>query len=250
MELIDETKIYTVHENQDILALYKPAGILTHPDGRGSKDSVWQWIKSNRPELENVGEVLTVAENKTLPRCGLLHRLDQDTSGVILVAKNEESFFFFKEQFQNRLVKKEYKAFVYGKMPEQKGIIDRAIGKSAKDFRKWSAQRGARGKIREAVTEYFVEIETPEVSLLTLWPKTGRTHQIRVHLKALHHPVVCDKLYAPNQSSLLGFSRLALHARSITIDTPEEKNLQIVAPYPKDFQNAKKELGEILPINQ
>jgi len=203
-----------------------------------------------------------------------VHRLDKDTSGVIVVAKTKESHQFLKEQFQNRKIEKIYNAVVWGNfLPDPstllrtskiEGIIDKPIGRSASDFRKWSAEHGAKGELREAVTEYKVLLPHPNsllakeregkqnFSYLEVKPKTGRTHQIRVHLKSISHPVVCDKLYGPTSPKVsrdkkdnLGFDRLALHAFSIRFKLPDQTDITIESPLPLEFENAKNLLKKV-----
>jgi 23S rRNA pseudouridine1911/1915/1917 synthase len=141
-------------------------------------------------------------------------------------------------------VEKIYNAVVWGTFTEKlkEGKIEKSIGRSASDFRKWSAEYGAKGELREAVTEYKVTAQIPNFSYLEVRPKTGRTHQIRVHLKSIGHPVVCDKLYSNNvcdgSSVCLGFSRLALHALSIKLTLPNEMNIKIESELPEDFISA------------
>lgn len=136
-------------------------------------------------------------------------------------------------------MQKTYHAFVYGIVKEDDAIIDRPIARSRKDFRKWSAQRGARGDVREAVTEYRVlsRLENERATFVEALPKTGRTHQIRVHFKAINHPVVCDSLYAPKGQPILGFKRLALHARSLEFTNIDGQHIKVEAPYPNDFKH-------------
>ena len=143
-----------------------------------------------------------------------------------------------KQQFKNREVKKIYQTFVWGAIKEDEGEINRPIGRSKKDFRLWSAQRGMRGKVREAITEYKVLKKNDGFSFLEVNLKTGRTHQIRVHMKAINHPVVGDRLYAPKREFALGFNRVALHAFYIEFSMFSEKRIKIEAPLPKDFQKA------------
>jgi 23S rRNA pseudouridine1911/1915/1917 synthase len=157
----------------------------------------------------------------------------------MLVAKNQKSFENLKKQFQNHEIKKKYEAFVYGEV-RGGGVVNRPIGRSSSDFRKWSAQRGARGEMREAITEYKVLVKNKEYSLVELFPKTGRTHQIRVHMKAVNHPLVSDSLYAPNRGMSLGFNRVALHSREITFKGLDGVVHSVTAPYPEDFEKAKK----------
>lgn len=229
-----------LYEDEDILALDKPSGLVVHPDGRTKETSVSEWLASHYPEAKEVGEPLGDIE-----RPGVVHRIDRETSGVLLLAKTSKGHQVLKEQFQNRRVGKIYHQFVHGLVKDDFGSIRLPIGKSASDFRKWSAERGARGEKREALTYYKVlkRDESKGVTFVEAKPKTGRTHQIRVHFKAIHHPLVCDKLYAPKKPCLLGFERLALHARSISFCNAKGEEISVEAPYPEDFQQALDSIG-------
>lgn len=227
-----------LYEDERMLAVDKPAGLVVHADGRTKEPTLVDWILGKYPEAKEVGEPLALASGEVIYRPGIAHRLDRDTSGVLLIAKDHEAFLHLKSQFQNRETKKTYNAFVWGVITEDDGTIDRPIGKSRKDFRLWSAQRGAKGELRDAVTDYKVLDRSKEFTYLEVSPKTGRTHQIRVHMKAVNHPVVCDKLYAPKRPPALGFERLALHARSIEFTAPNGKKMKVEAPLPGDFTQA------------
>lgn len=232
----DSIKI--LYEDKDILALDKPAGLVVHSDGRTKEPSLADWILKKYPKLKSVGEPTMLADGRDIVRPGIVHRLDRDTSGVIVIAKNQKAFLHLKEQFQSRQVKKFYRAFVYGEMKDDRGIIDRPIGKSPSDFRQWSATRGAKGEMREALTRYRVIARGRGVSYIEAMPQTGRTHQIRVHLKAINHPVIGDELYAAGRRPLLGFKRLALHALRIHFTLPDGKPMEVEAPLPEDFEGA------------
>lgn len=231
-----------IYEDDEILVINKPSGLVVHGDGRTEEYSVSDWVIKNYSDLKEVGEPWENQKGEIIPRPGIVHRLDRDTSGVMVVAKTQESFEFLKEQFQERTIKKTYHTFVYDSFKEEEGDIDRPIGKSKTDFRMWSAQPGSRGVQREAHTAWEVlgriEKNNKKYTYLELTPTTGRTHQLRVHLKAIHHPIVCDKLYAPKRGCALGFKRLALHASTITI--PGKDTFE--APYPEDFTAALKEI--------
>ncbi|KKP80728.1 MAG: Pseudouridine synthase, RluA family [Parcubacteria group bacterium GW2011_GWB1_35_5] len=227
-------KIKIIYEDEYILALDKPSGLLVHTDGRSKEKTLVDWINENYPKLKEVGEEQTLQNGEKIQRPGIVHRLDRDTSGIIIVAKTKETYQFLKEQFQDRKVQKIYNAVVWGNFSPDKieGVIEKPIGRSASDFRKWSAEYGAKGELREAVTEYKVLVQNKDFSFLEVRPKTGRTHQIRVHLKSISHPVVCDKLYGSKKSNELqemsydkkenlGFDRLALHALSIKLELPK-----------------------------
>lgn len=206
-----------IYEDADILAINKPAGLMTHPDSRTTDETAADWFLKKYPEG------------------GYAHRLDRETSGVLVFAKNQAALTFLKNAFEKREVKKTYFAFVYGILKEKKGVIDFDIGRSRKDFRLRSAQPKARGRLREALTRYEVVGESGEHTLLKVEPQTGRTHQIRVHLKAIHHPVVGDPLYAPNHPDSLGLKRLGLHAYQIDLPLPHGGRVVITAEPPPDF---------------
>lgn len=234
--------ITVIYEDQHMIAVNKPAGMAAHPDGRTKEYTVSDWVADHYPETKGVGEPLTLASGERIPKHGIVHRLDRDTSGVMVIAKDQQSFLFFKKQFQGRSVKKTYRAIAYGRVKEKKGVIDKPIGKSRTDFRQWSAEKHARGMLREAMTEYEVIKNTPQFSYLALYPKTGRTHQIRVHLKSIGHPILCDKLYAGKRPCAGGLGRMALHAFSISLKTPEGTHITIEAPLPPDLNQALAEL--------
>ena len=215
-----------LYEDADILAVNKPAGVLTHTDGKSKGETAEDWFKQKYPEG------------------GYAHRLDRDTSGVLVFAKNQEALTFLKNAFHDREAKKTYLAFVYGVPKEKKGIIDFDIGRSRKDFRLRSAQPKARGTLREAITRYEVIGDDGSHALLKVEPETGRTHQIRVHLKAIHYPIVGDVLYSPNHPRDLGINRLALHAYSLDLPLPSGGRKEIIAPIPPDLKPAFTGLSE------
>ncbi len=211
-------KIGVLYEDKDILVLNKPAGLITHPDGRTDEPSLSDWLAKNYPETKGVGEILNYEDGRTIEKWGIVHRLDRDTSGAIIVVKNHEAFLNLKKQFQSRQVRKIYHAFISGELKKDEGEIDRPIGRSRKDPRLWSAQRGAKGVMRDALTLYKVLWRGKGLSFAEIEPKTGRTHQIRVHLASIGHPIVGDTLYGKKTNpfnlkrifSALGSKRLYL----------------------------------------
>lgn len=229
-----------IYEDSDIVAIDKPSGVMTHGDGRNDEETVSDWFAKKYPESAHVGETQRLPDGTELARPGIVHRLDRETSGVLVLAKTQEAHAFLKAAFQNRDAKKVYLAFTYGVPKEKKGTIEFSIGRSRQDFRLRSAQPKAKGTLREAVTKYLVIGETEDGShaLLKVMPETGRTHQIRVHLKAIHHPVVADPLYAPNHAADLGFSRLGLHAASLDLPLPSGGRKELSAPLPPDLSAA------------
>lgn len=232
--------IQVIYEDEDVVAINKPSGMTVHHDGKTEEPVVTDWFVMRYPDAKDVGEPLVLDSGQAIDRPGVVHRLDKDTSGVMVLAKNQNAFQHLKEQFQNRSAKKEYRTFVHGVFREQRGIVDRAIGRSAKDFRLRSAQRGARGMMRHAETAWERIAQNDLYAYLKVTPKTGRMHQIRVHLKAINHPIICDKLYAPKQECALGFTRLALHAHTLTLMLPNGTEQTFEALLPEAFIEAEK----------
>ncbi len=246
-----------LYEDDDILVVSKPAGLVVHSDGRTKEPTVVDWILKKYPKIKGVGDKYEVgsmkyelgeekhAQNSKFKilnsdlRPGIVHRLDRETSGALIIAKNQAAFFSFKRQFKKQEVHKTYHAFVYGRVKHDDGLIDRPIARSRTNPTLWSATRGRKGEDREAVTEYRVLRRGDRSTFLELYPRTGRTHQLRVHLKAINYPIVADKLYSKNEPAL-GFKRLALHSRAISFLLSNGKRITVEAPYPKDFEAALK----------
>lgn len=237
-------KIKVLYEDKDILAIEKPFGISVHPsanfDQNPKKEKfITNWVLENYPKMKNVGEPLG-----DIVRPGIVHRLDKETSGVLLLAKNQKAYEFLKEQFQNKKIKKTYVAIVNGFVKNDKGLINKPIGRSPTDFRKRLAGRGARGLAREAITEYKVlerfEESGAKFSYLEIYPKTGRTHQIRVHMKFFSHPVVGDSLYNPNGEIPKGLVRMALHAKSVEFLDLKGKKIKVESRVPKEIEKIAK----------
>lgn len=236
-------QIPILFESADIMVINKPAGLMVHGDGKTEKPTLVDWILKERPDIAGVGEVQAGVE-----RPGIVHRLDEDTSGALIIAKTMEAFEHLKKQFQERKTQKEYHAFVWGHFKEGAGVVDEPIGRSSGDFRRWQAGRGIRGEVREAVTRWqavqqFEDEQGERFSFMHLFPKTGRTHQLRVHMKYLQRPIVADELYAPTKPAALGFQRLALHARKISFFDLSGGEVTVEAPYPEDFAQALAKYG-------
>lgn len=238
-------------EDDDILVINKPEGITVHPDGFHTDKTIAEWFLEKCPKAKGVGESQMSSDGKGLERSGVVHRIDKDTSGVLVLAKTQLAYEHLKKQFHDRLAKKTYRAFVYGLFREKYGMIDRPIGRSVKNFRKRSAQRGARGTMRDAQTQWDVIMQgkyhNEDFSYLNLIPKTGRTHQIRAHLRAIDRPVVGDVLYSDYKlanSNNLGFNRMALHSYILELELPDGNIGIFQAPIPQSFEDAVKCLTE------
>ncbi len=230
-------------ETNDFLVINKPSGLLVHPDGKREEYSLVDWILENYPEIKEVGESLMVeykGEIKTIYRPGIVHRLDRETSGVMIIVKNQEMYEHLKQQFQNHIIRKQYLAFVQG-WSNDRGIISEPIGRNGNDIRKWATGKHTRGVKRDAVTRYvtqkkFLDSDQNKFSLVQLFPETGRTHQLRVHMKTIQHAIIGDGLYAPNTIGNLDFHRVALHAEKLSFMDLNNQEQEIIAPVPADFQ--------------
>lgn len=230
-----------LYEDENMIVINKPSGLIVHPDGKNPGYTLCDWLLEKYPDIKDVGEPLELHDGTLIPRPGIVHRLDRETTGVMVVAKTQEGFYHLKNQFKNRKIIKIYHAFVYGNLKEERKTIDWPIGRSKGSVRKWTTEQFARGKIREALTQVKVldRIKAEDGSTVTFIearPLTGRTHQIRVHMTSAYHPLICDRLYASKKPCLLGFSRMALHAKELILKDVNNKELKITAPYPADFR--------------
>jgi 23S rRNA pseudouridine1911/1915/1917 synthase len=227
-------------EDTELLVVDKPSGMIVYPDG-----------KHDYPSLSNWLETYKETSGREFKEFYFVHRIDRETSGILVIAKNEKVHEFLKEQFQEREIKKTYRAFVYGNFKDDRGIIDKPIG-SARGGRGPRSAHLPHGTMREATTLYKVIARGHDAShssnsgsssdstYVEAYPKTGRTHQIRVHFSSVQHPIICDQLYAPQRAPLLGFKRLALHAYSLTFKHPNGREMTLEAPLPEDFLEAEK----------
>ncbi|MES2953756.1 MAG: RluA family pseudouridine synthase [Patescibacteria group bacterium] len=225
-------------ENEDVLVVDKPAGLLVHPeDPSGLSGTLAGWLLSRVPHALGVGE--------DSARPGVVHRLDQDTSGVMILAKTARAYAKLKSQFGERKVTKVYRAIVEGVVKEDRGVIDRALVSDPEERRQKTAPR-TDTLAREALTYWKVVERFPKSSCtyLEAYPKTGRTHQIRIHMRSIGHPIVCDEKYGGKAVCPFGgLSRHALHAYSLEITLPgEEAPRQFVAEEPADFAACLKAL--------
>ncbi len=246
--------INILFENKNVLVIYKPSGIVVHSDGKTDEPNVVDWVLEKYPEIKGVGENMTIENKKgeeiEIQRPGIVHRIDRDTSGILVIAKNQASFLDLKQKFKERKIEKKYFALIYGCPKEKNGVIDAPIGRSKKDFRMKQAGESARGNLRDAETYYRIlscfedrrkknkQGKYEKYALVEVSPKTGRTHQIRVHMKYINHPLVADSLYRGRRKETLGLTRTALHAQSIHFQDREGEEIFIQTELPGDMQKA------------
>jgi 23S rRNA pseudouridine1911/1915/1917 synthase len=262
-------KLSIIFEDSDILVIDKPAGLVVNRSESQTEtlaDLVASYL--SLPRVEGLGERLEGLKQPSafLERSGIVHRIDKETSGIVLAAKNEKSFEKLQAQFAKRKIEKEYLCLVHGWVRDDKGIITEPIGRL--ESGKFGAVQGG----REAVTEYevtenlklktekfqkllsafgkklraFYEKEARDYSYLRVFPKTGRTHQIRVHLKSVGYPVVSDPLYLGRRFAKFDLKfcpRLFLHATRIKFVHPKSrKPMEFSSPLPFDLQKVLNQL--------
>jgi 23S rRNA pseudouridine1911/1915/1917 synthase len=254
-------KLKILYENENLLVLDKPAGWVAHGDGKTKTPNISDYILKNFKKLKGVGESLEILigeEKLVIEKPGIVHRLDKDTTGCLLIAKTQKSYENLKKQFQEHKVQKEYVALLWGSVRYDTGLVDLPIARSKNDFRKKevvkitsSTREKFRGTERDAVTRYKVlkrfELLGQKVSLVNFYPETGRMHQIRIHSKSLGHPIVGDHLYGKTdevwEKKLFGKLpvRHLLHAEKISFHNPfSGETIEVKSPVPKDFSNALK----------
>ena len=227
--------IKIIYEDSDILVVDKPAGIIVFPEGvtpaGATVKTLIDYLIEKYPTLKNVGEA---------PRYGIAHRLDKDTSGLLLVAKTTEALIFLQKKFKNREIEKKYTALVTGTIKDDFGTIHTLIGRSKSDPRKQTAHSleytGKTG-LREAISEYKVLQKFAEYTLLEIEIKTGRKHQIRCHMAYLKHPIAGDKLYGFKDSPTPeGLERQFLHAGHLKTELPSGQIKEFHSDLPEDLK--------------
>ncbi|MEK7464495.1 MAG: RluA family pseudouridine synthase [Patescibacteria group bacterium] len=219
-----------IYEDKDFIAVNKPAGLLVHPTKFSEDRALTDELLEKYPEIKDVGDDPL--------RPGIVHRLDKDTTGVVLVARNAHSFGYLKGLFHKHEIDKSYLALVMGSL-EGNGVVDKPIG-----LRSGTTRRSVNAKdmkmIKPAVTKWYAMerfIKDNQVfTLVRLIPETGRTHQLRVHMAYIHKPVVGDPLYGPKKSPL-SFYRQALHADSVEFTKEDGKRLKLGVDMSKDMRD-------------
>jgi 23S rRNA pseudouridine1911/1915/1917 synthase len=220
-----------VFENADLMIVNKPAGMVVHPASGHLSGTLVHAALNYAPDLEGVG-----GEH----RPGVVHRLDKDTSGLILMAKNGNAHRFLQDQFRKRSVHKTYYALTDGFPPTPTGRVEAPIGRDPSHRKKMAIVPISRG--RESVTEYKVIEKFDQHALIAAYPHTGRTHQIRLHLAFLGCPIVGDRIYG-HRKQLLDADRQMLHAYQIEFILPGDSTPQIFqAPIPEDMNQLLREL--------
>jgi len=241
-------KLKVIYENKDLLVVDKPPFLITTKTTKKKtiEKTLEELLLEEFPYLKQLGKQR---------RHGIIHRLDKETSGIVLVAKNKKAFDFFQKEFQERRVVKKYLALVVGKIQPKKEKIETLIGRDPKDRKKRKAflllgpetkKKGKRkGETFYRIIKQFFDGQN-YFSLVEALPKTGRTHQIRVHLAFLGHPVIGDRLYRfKNQPNLPGIRRQFLHASYLKTKMPNGKIKEFRSEIPRDLKNILKNLKQL-----
>jgi 23S rRNA pseudouridine1911/1915/1917 synthase len=201
-KFIDKNKkIEIIFKSQDFLIINKPANLLVHKTEKSFEPTLVDFLLKSYPEIKDVGE--------NPLRAGIVHRLDKEVSGLMIIPLNQNAFNHFKNEFKNRKVEKEYLALVHGQVKKE-GIITLPLVKDKGKI--LLAKSIDLEKIKESWTEYKVVKIFKDFTLLKIKTKTGRTHQIRIHLKSIGHPIVGDKKYKIKRQKIIDLGRIFLHA--------------------------------------
>jgi len=225
------------YEDEDLIVLSKHAGMVVHPAYGHASGTLVNALLAHANRLSGIGGIT---------RPGIIHRLDKDTSGLMIVAKNDEAHQALSAELKNRRIKRTYLTLVHGRFKEKEGTVDAPIGRSPK-FRQKMAVMGTAN--REAVSHYRVLATYNDYSLVEVSLETGRTHQIRVHMKYINHPVVGDQLYGTGRSKRdLGLQRQFLHAYKLEFDHPRTgERLHFEDKLPQDLQEILDKLRRMYP---
>lgn len=214
-----EVSVPIIYEDKNVVVINKPPGLLVHASGS---------LHQEPTVVDLLKEKLTNFPDSNRP--GVVHRLDRDTSGVMVLAKNKDTLSYIQKQFKNRSVKKKYNAVVMGVLKEDRALIDVPIGRSSKKPSEFTPSK--KGKPAQTEVHMVAYDENKDTSLAELHPLTGRTHQLRVHLKYIGHPIIGDKIYGKEKGVE---SRLMLHARTISLAIAHDDYRTFEAPLPEGF---------------
>ncbi|MBQ6399068.1 MAG: RluA family pseudouridine synthase [Clostridia bacterium] len=229
----EDLPLEILYEDPDLAVVNKPRGMVVHPAVGHEEGTLVNALLFRLDSLGAIG-----GER----RPGIVHRLDKDTSGLLLVAKNDETQQALSDLLRERRIEKHYRALAEGLLKEDAGRIEAPIGRSRKDRKKMAVDPAG----REAITEWRKLAEGRSCTLLDVHILTGRTHQIRVHLKSIHHPVCGDPLYGSDRGAKVPC--LMLHARSLTLEHPRtHKKMTFQAPLPEDFLKGLGSNGIVIP---
>jgi len=224
----EDIPLEILYEDEDVAVVVKPCGMVVHPAAGNESGTLVNALLYAMDDLSGIGGV---------SRPGIVHRLDKDTSGLLMVAKNDAAHLSLSDQLRDRTMEKHYLAVVDGCMREESGLVDKPIARSKKDRKKMAIDPEG----RDALTEWTLIENLKNAALLDVHIMTGRTHQIRVHMQSLHHPVAGDPIYG--QKNGVKVPRLMLHAHTLAFDHPRTgERLFFKADPPEEFEKALRKL--------
>lgn len=221
-----------IFENEYFLIINKPSGLVVHPFDHSTEETLLDFLHKHIPSSFDIKNGKRLLDGRTIALGGIVHKLDRDTSGVMVVAKNEKTFTELQKEFKEHTIEKVYEAFVEGIVQEDTFTIDGPLGRNKKEYKQSVNPSNPRGELRNAITHVHVLKRTDDTTLVELSPKTGRTHQLRAHMAHIGHPIIGDKAYG----STIESSRIMLHAKTLSF-TLFDKNydFEVESPFTKEL---------------
>lgn len=220
-------QIPVIFEDESILVIDKPSGVVVHPFDFSDEKTVLDFLHSHSPSSFAIENSITLQDGRTINLGGIVHKLDRETSGVMVITKNQNTFDELRKEFTDHTVSKTYIALVEGIVEQDAFRIDAPLGRGKKDYKQSTNPVNPRGQLREAITDVKVLKRNIDTTLIELTPLTGRTHQLRAHMSSIGQPIIGDIAYGSNTKE----SRIMLHAKSISVQGKLFK-----APTPLEFK--------------
>jgi 23S rRNA pseudouridine1911/1915/1917 synthase len=221
-------------EDQHILVINKPSGLVVHPFDFSDEPTLLDFLHTHIPESFSINNSITLQDKRIIALGGIVHKLDRDTSGVMVVAKDQVTFDELQKKFKRvddaTTIKKVYIALVEGLIEKETFIIDAPLGREKKGYKQVVNPKNPRGELRDAITEVRIIQRNASTTLVELHPITGRTHQLRAHMASIDHPIVGDISYG----SSIKAPRIMLHAETLSF-VINEKEYNLKAEVPKEF---------------
>jgi 23S rRNA pseudouridine1911/1915/1917 synthase len=210
--------IPVIFEDNDILVVNKPSGTVVHPFDYSTEETLFDFVHEHSPKAFDFVNEIRLQDGRTINLGGIVHKLDRETSGVMVIAKNKKTFDELRSQFTDHTIRKMYIAEVEGMVSEDAFTVDAPLGRNKKDYKQVVNPENPRGELRDAITEVKVITRKEVTTLLELTPKTGRTHQLRAHMAYIGHPIVGDVAYGSTEKD----GRIRLHASRLVFKVGEK----------------------------
>lgn len=227
-----------IFEDSDIVVINKPSGVVVHPFDFSTEETILDLLHENYPDMFSIENEISLQDKRVVLLGGIVHKLDRDTSGVLVIAKNQQTFDELRKFFTDQQVEKTYIALVRGIVQKESFTIDAPLGRNKKDYKQSTAPETPRGSLREAVTDVRVLKRNADTTLVQLTPRTGRTHQLRAHMASIGHPILGDMAYGHKVQEMSKREktkeRIMLHAQSISFMWYGEKKV-FESPLPEEF---------------